>query len=95
MPGVRTAFLLGHHGCWLELRLWPRGKQPLRISAGVVMSPDRVGVVILAWFILVLGDIALHIHPNITPGNKLRWRILFAIPLVITALGFAGHWGNK
>jgi hypothetical protein len=42
MPGVRTAFLLGHHGCWLELRLWPRGKQPLRVRAGVVMKMREV-----------------------------------------------------
>jgi hypothetical protein len=56
---------------------------------------QRIGIVILSWFILVIGDVALHIHPHISPGNKLRGRIYLALPLLITALDLATYWGKQ
>ena len=91
MPGVRTAFLLGHHGCWLELRLWTRGKQPLRVRAGVVMSSrgieariDLSGNVKHYWYIM-------RTDPFSDRKNRLRVQELYITePFALMAIRYTG-----
>jgi hypothetical protein len=90
MPGVRTAFLLGHHGCWLELRLWTRGKQPLRVRAGVVMSSRGIEARIDLSGNVKYYRYIMRTDPFSDRKNRLRVQELYITEPLLMAIRYTG-----